>query len=268
MNWYYAVGGAHKGPVADEEFQRLVQQGVITSQTLVWREGMANWQPHGGGIPRAMPGNGPVGEVVCAGCRRIFSNSDVVSLAGGLYCAACKPLALQRLREGGTATTAVEEMRKEHLKHEASVKSIGVLYYLGGAAMLLIGIFTMFVGSRNGAELIVSIFIAGLFVLLGIGQLWVGTGLRRLKRWARIPTGILSGLGLLGFPLGTIINAYILWLVFSQKGTVVFSEEYRAVIEQTPHIKYRTSIVVWILLGLVLLLIAIGIIGAIFGARR
>jgi len=105
-------------------------------------------------------------------------------------------------------------------------------------------------------------------LLFGAGQFWVGTGLRRLKKWTRIPTGILSGIGLFGFPLGTIINGYILFLIFSQKGKVVFSDEYRAVIEQTPHIKYRTSIVVWIVLGLVLLLIAAGIIAAIVGGRR
>jgi hypothetical protein len=89
-----------------------------------------------------------------------------------------------------------------------------------------------------------------------------------LRKWARIPTGILSGLGLLGFPLGTLINGYILYLIFSQKGKTVFSEEYQAVIEQTPHIKYRTSILVWILLGLVLLVIGIAISVAFFAGGR
>jgi hypothetical protein len=270
MDWYYAVGGAHKGPVDDEEFRRLVQQGTITSQTLIWREGMEKWQPHGGGTPPPTPGSVPVAETVCAGCGRIYASSDVVSLAGGLYCGACKPLALQRLREGGTATTAVEQMRKEHLKHEASVKSIGVLYYLGGIGLLFVGIGAVISGGARGggAETIVVISIAALCALLGIGQLCVGAGLRRLKKWARIPTGILSGLGLLGFPLGTIINAYILYLVFSQKGAMVFSDEYRTAIEQTPHIKYRTSIIVWIFLGLLLLLIAMGIIAPIIAGRR
>jgi len=270
MDCYYAVGTDRKGPVGEDEFQRLIHQGVITPQTLVWREGMANWQPYGGGTPPRMTAAGTAGEAVCAGCGRIFPGSDVVSLGGGLYCASCKPLALQRIREGGAATTAVEEMRKEYLKHEASVRSIGVLYYLGGAGLLLLGIVsvTSFIGrSQDGAETVVGIFIAALFLIFGVGQLWVGTGLRRLKRWARIPTGILSGFGLLGFPLGTIINAYILYLVFSQKGQTVFSDEYRAVIDQTPHIKYRTSILVWILLGLVLALIGFALIGT-FLARR
>jgi hypothetical protein len=36
---------------------------------------------------------------------------------------------------------------------------------------------------------------------------------------------------------------------------MVFSEEYQTIIAQTPHIKYRTSILVWILLFIVLLAI-------------
>jgi hypothetical protein len=64
-----------------------------------------------------------------------------------------------------------------------------------------------------------------------------------------------------------LINGYILYLVFSQKGKTVFSDEYQAVIQQTPHIKYRTSIIIWILLGLVALLLAIGLFATIFGRR-
>ncbi len=265
MEWYYAVGTDRKGPVSEEEFQRLVGQGVITSGTLVWREGMANWQPHGSGTPPPVAGAAMTGDVVCAGCGSSFPSSEVVSVANASYCAACKPLALQRLKEGA-ATNAVEDIRKEHIKHEASVTSIGILYYLGGVGLLLMAIVTFFsnaAASRGGEAIILSI----IFLMLGAGQLWVGFGLRRLRKWARIAAGSLSGIGLFGFPIGTIINAYFLYLLFSQKGKMVFSDEYRAVIEQTPHIKYRTSIIVWIVLGLLLLLIAIGIFGA-FSFRR
>ena len=265
MEWYYAIGTDRKGPVSEEEFQRLVAQGVIASGTLVWREGMANWQPHGGGTPPPVAGAAMTGDVVCAGCGSSFPSSEVVSVANASYCAACKPLALQRLKEGA-ATNAVEDIRKEHIKHEASVTSIGILYYLGGVAFTLVGIITFFSTGTpsSGGEAIILFFI---FLLLGTCQLWVGYGLRRLRKWARIPTGILSGLGLLAFPIGTLINAYVLYLIFCQKGKMVFSDEYRAVIEQTPHIKYRTSIIVWIVLGLLLLLIAFAIFGAIVTRR-
>lgn len=45
MNWYYAVGGQRHGPHSKDEFIRLIGTGVITDATLVWREGMAAWQP-------------------------------------------------------------------------------------------------------------------------------------------------------------------------------------------------------------------------------
>ena len=43
----------------------------------------------------------------------------------------------------------------------------------------------------------------------------------------------------------------------------MFSGEYRRVIEQTPHIVYKTSVVVWILLILLLALIGVGIVAAV-----
>jgi uncharacterized RDD family membrane protein YckC len=47
MHWYYAIDGQQLGPVEEPEFERLVSIGVISSQTLVWRNGMSNWQPYG-----------------------------------------------------------------------------------------------------------------------------------------------------------------------------------------------------------------------------
>lgn len=41
--WYYAVGSEQRGPVSHEDLDRLATSGVVTLQTLVWREGMANW---------------------------------------------------------------------------------------------------------------------------------------------------------------------------------------------------------------------------------
>jgi len=272
MDWYYAIDADRKGPVNEEEFQRLVDQGVITPQTLVWRQGFSNWQPYAASTAPASAGNAPEtnATVTCAGCGRSFASNDVIQLAEGSYCAACKPLALQRLKEGVSSNTAAEAIRKEHISHEASVQSIGLLYYLGGGLVVCFGVITLVrllatAGglSERGAAGLVAVFLLG----LGAIQFWLGTGLRRLRKWARIPTGILSGIGLLGFPLGTIINAYVLYLIFSRKGRTVFSDEYQQVIQQTPHIKYRTSIIVWILIGLVVLLIGVGLLGAIFARR-
>ncbi len=45
MNWYYAAGGQQQGPIDDAQLDALIQSGTVTPDTLVWREGMANWLP-------------------------------------------------------------------------------------------------------------------------------------------------------------------------------------------------------------------------------
>ena len=52
MNWYYADGGRQAGPVEEAALDELVRQGVVRDDTLVWREGLASWQPHGVVRPR------------------------------------------------------------------------------------------------------------------------------------------------------------------------------------------------------------------------
>lgn len=43
MDWYYAHNGEQKGPVSEEVLRGLVTSGQITSDDLVWKEGMADW---------------------------------------------------------------------------------------------------------------------------------------------------------------------------------------------------------------------------------
>lgn len=45
MNWYYALDGKQQGPASEEELARLAASGTITGATLVWREGLGDWQP-------------------------------------------------------------------------------------------------------------------------------------------------------------------------------------------------------------------------------
>ena len=46
MDWYYADNGDSKGPVAQELFDRMVSEGIISRDTLVWHEGMSDWRPY------------------------------------------------------------------------------------------------------------------------------------------------------------------------------------------------------------------------------
>jgi hypothetical protein len=270
MNWHYAINGENRGPVADDEFHRLVQQGVVTRETLIWTDGMANWTPYREKFPGlpSLSAAGPQDGVACGMCGRRVPKDETLALNGISYCAVCKPQVLQRMREGvSLGGTGVEETRNQHIKHEASLKSVGILYYLGGAALFFAGLATIPAALSSNAkpEALVASMI---FVLLGVLQVWTGAALRKFRSWARVVAGVLSGIGLLGFPIGTIINAYILYLLFSQKGKTVFSPEYQQVIQQTPHIKYKTSIIVWIFLGIIVLVLLLAVGSAIFSSKR
>ena len=67
MNWFYSEGGAQKGPVDDATFRTLVENGTIRHDSLVWHEGMADWQPLSAAepglaaqvVPPAQPGAAP-----------------------------------------------------------------------------------------------------------------------------------------------------------------------------------------------------------------
>lgn len=45
QEWYYATDGVQAGPVTFAELSDAVRAGRIKQKDLVWREGMADWQP-------------------------------------------------------------------------------------------------------------------------------------------------------------------------------------------------------------------------------
>ena len=168
--------------------------------------------------------------------------------------------------------TKNEQIRREHVTHEASIKSFGFLYLLGGVLMIIGGCVMLFVCLTGGAPADVEpsftallALLSGVYLVIGATQIWVAVGLRKLNQVGRIGGTIFGALGTLGFPLGTLICGYFLYLLWSEKGTMVFSPEYKDVIAATPHIKHKTSIIVWIALGLLALMFGCGIVGAIMG---
>lgn len=99
MQWYYAVGDQRHGPVEQAEFDRLVSAGTITADTLVWRQGMAAWQPRStvmaGGTPAADDGT-----EVCAVSGKRFPRRDMINYEGKWISAEHRDAYFQRMREG------------------------------------------------------------------------------------------------------------------------------------------------------------------------
>jgi len=111
MNWYYVDAGKQAGPVDDAQLETLARAGQIQMDTLVWREGLAEWQPYSTVAPPGMavpPSSAPAAtalggnEVVCAECHRVFPIDETIPFGNVRVCAICKPIFMQKLAEGAT----------------------------------------------------------------------------------------------------------------------------------------------------------------------
>ena len=179
-----------------------------------------------------------------------------------------------------------ELIRKSHLNHEANIQGFGCLYMLGGIMGILVGFFYIGLGfffmaggeppqgTAPGAN--VNPMVSGIFTTLigvvvlaiGLAQLFAGRSMQTLNPSGKILAIIVAAIGMLLIPVfGTVISGYLLYLLVSAKGEMIFSSGYKEIIDATPHIRYRTSIIVWIFLFLLIGVILLGIVAAIFGAR-
>jgi uncharacterized RDD family membrane protein YckC len=109
MNWYYVSAGKQAGPVDDAQLGELARTGQIQWDTLIWREGMAEWQPYSTVAPAGVMAPQPAvaaaptvaaDEVVCAECNRIFPRDETIPFGTVRVCATCKPVFMQKLAEG------------------------------------------------------------------------------------------------------------------------------------------------------------------------
>jgi uncharacterized RDD family membrane protein YckC len=99
MQWYYSNKGQRLGPVSQAEFDQRVHDGVITAETLVWRDGMPEWRPYssvfpGGGTPAAPD------TQICAVSGKRYPTREMVQYEGKWISAEHRDEYFQRLREG------------------------------------------------------------------------------------------------------------------------------------------------------------------------
>lgn len=170
MTWFYVSNGQQAGPVDDAQLADLVRTGAIQPDTLVWREGMANWQPWRAvaGPPPPLPPPvteaeaAPVaveapamagGTTPCSVCGQLFPDSELVMVGTGLVCASCKPVALQRLQQG-TWTRGNRRYAGFWIRFAALFVDGLILAVAGALAALPLGLNT----AGDGPEAIIAMF--------------------------------------------------------------------------------------------------------------
>ena len=103
----------------------------------------------------------------------------------------------------------------------------------------------------------IAIFAIGAIAFNGA---YAGYLLRKLDPRAKGFATAQSGFMLFAFPMGTLLGIYSLYLIHSKRGLFILTEEYQGIRARTPHIKYRTSPLVLILLGLLIALVLAGVV--------
>lgn len=126
--------------------------------------------------------------------------------------------------------------RAEHLRHETAILMMGRLYYVAGGCLLLAAIATVVL--RQTGE---GLRIASFFAMLAAGHAFAAYLLRRLDARARYSASLMAVLGLMAIPIGTVLGAYLLYLVHAPKGRRVLSPEYRDVVAKTPEFQCRVA---------------------------
>ena len=100
--WYYASHGQQQGPFDDATLDQLIASGTVTSDTMVWKDGMEEWTPLKRARSQRSTGVPPEDATssTCSMCGKNAGADNLIDLLGHRVCADCKPLAVQSLREG------------------------------------------------------------------------------------------------------------------------------------------------------------------------
>jgi len=112
------------------------------------------------------------------------------------------------------------------------IKIIGWLYIAMGVLGIL-GAFVAFAiivggglisGDQTAIRIttIVALVIGGFVILVSIPGILAGIGLLSFKPWSRILAIILALLNLPGFPVGTVLGIYSLWVLLDSESSQLF----------------------------------------------
>ncbi len=172
MNWYYVEQGKQTGPVSDEQFNALIQSGTITADTLVWREGMAEWLPCSQVQAGAAGATGAEAtpQAVCAECGRMFPVDETIRYGDVRVCANCKPAFLQKLQEGAPLQTGAlnyAAFGPRFLAYFVDVLILLVFNQIITRSAILMSTGS-FLGDRTGMPLALTLFVSIFPLAVGI----------------------------------------------------------------------------------------------------
>lgn len=108
VEWYYARGEEAVGPLGEGAFAQAVADGLVAPDTLVWREGMAQWLPYAEATRPAGPRpDADDSAAACGVCGAVLPLEDLLAYEDMRICANCKPAFFLHLQETGQTPGAL-----------------------------------------------------------------------------------------------------------------------------------------------------------------
>ncbi|MGQ9556090.1 MAG: hypothetical protein ACUVWR_18465 [Anaerolineae bacterium] len=124
----------------------------------------------------------------------------------------------------------MNELSERDLQLHVSV--LGWLFIVGHALLLAVGAFVFLllagIGMATGDKTAFAVLgatgtaVGFLFMAIALPGLAAGVGLLARKAWGRILAIVVGVLGLVNFPVGTIIGAYALWVLLQNSASAYF----------------------------------------------
>lgn len=107
--------------------------------------------------------------------------------------------------------------------------ALGLVFAVFSSAV--VGILATLIGRSHDENAALGLAVLGLsgialatyLVTMSIVSLLCGWGLLKRRRWARTLGIVIAAVSLIQFPLGTILGAYALWVLFNKQTEAMFT---------------------------------------------
>lgn len=107
MELFYVEDDRKIGPIGKNQFQALIKTKKINARTLVWQQGMLQWEELGTFLGRNAHADAVAQSparstqyAVCSECQNVYDREDLIQIQNYWVCGGCKPVFLQKIREG------------------------------------------------------------------------------------------------------------------------------------------------------------------------
>ena len=127
----------------------------------------------------------------------------------------------------------MDHISEKDIRTHVAIVGWGLI--ITNALLLLsgLGLFAMLAGigllpSDSGAFVVLALVggsIGGVGALFSVPGIIAGWGLLERRNWARILAIVFAGLNALNFPVGTLIAAYVIWVLLQRSAEAYFGSQ-------------------------------------------